>query len=306
MAWVGVLRQPKRPDLLIEIAEQSPGVEFVVCGGPSGHRSPPEYSETIIQRLQKVPNIRYLGHVAPARAIEVIGSAALLLSTSDAEGFPSVFVEAWAHGTPVVTLKIDPDQVIAQNGLGAVSGGVERSRKRDRPSRRRTGTAAGDGGAVPRLRGHAPFGGRGDADRRTGSGRPLGPGVEARSKPRAPMKVLVLHSELGVLWGGGETFTTSLFQAVARRGHHVTAVFVADRRGQYPRALAGCVRDFTSTGYLVAQTRTVGTLDDWRETPTGTEAGVGTGARGHLLAHGAVAQPPVSAAGGGRIGVALG
>ena len=51
------------------------------------------------------------------------------------------------------------------------------------------------------------------------------------------MKVLVLHSELGVLWGGGETFTTSLFQAVARRGHHVTAVFVADRRGQYPRAL---------------------------------------------------------------------
>ena len=124
VAWVGVLRQPKRPDLLVEIAEQSPGVNFVVCGGPSGHRSPPEYSDSIIQPFQKVPNIRYLGHVAPARAIEVIGNAAVLLSTSDAEGFPSVFVEAWAHGTPVVSLKIDPDQMIAENGLGAVSGSV--------------------------------------------------------------------------------------------------------------------------------------------------------------------------------------
>jgi glycosyltransferase involved in cell wall biosynthesis len=51
------------------------------------------------------------------------------------------------------------------------------------------------------------------------------------------MKVLVLHSELGVLWGGGETFTTSLFKAFARRGHEVSAAFVADRQSRYPRTL---------------------------------------------------------------------
>ena len=45
----------------------------------------------------------------------------MLLSTSDAEGFPSVFVEAWAHGTPVVSLKIDPDRVIARHGLGVMT-----------------------------------------------------------------------------------------------------------------------------------------------------------------------------------------
>lgn len=53
------------------------------------------------------------------------------------------------------------------------------------------------------------------------------------------MNVLVLQSELGVLWGGGETFTTSLFKAFVRRGHRVTAAFVADRRGCYPRTLPG-------------------------------------------------------------------
>ena len=51
------------------------------------------------------------------------------------------------------------------------------------------------------------------------------------------MRVLVLHSELGVLWGGGETFTTNLFVAFAKRGHQVTAAFVANPRGHYPRKL---------------------------------------------------------------------
>ena len=48
------------------------------------------------------------------------------------------------------------------------------------------------------------------------------------------MHVLVLQSELGVLRGGGENFTRNLFAAYARRGHRVTAAFVAGRNGAYP------------------------------------------------------------------------
>jgi glycosyltransferase involved in cell wall biosynthesis len=121
VAWVGVLRQPKRPDLLIDIARRLPSVDFVVCGGPSSHRSPAGYGERVMSELETLPNVRYLGQVAPDRAIEIIGDAALLLSTSDGEGFPSVFLEAWAHATPVVSLRIDPDRLIANKGLGVVS-----------------------------------------------------------------------------------------------------------------------------------------------------------------------------------------
>ncbi len=45
------------------------------------------------------------------------------------------------------------------------------------------------------------------------------------------MRVLVLHSELGVLRGGGENFTRNLFAAFGERGHHVSACFVADLAG---------------------------------------------------------------------------
>ena len=39
------------------------------------------------------------------------------------------------------------------------------------------------------------------------------------------MNILVLHSELGVLRGGGENFTRNLFAAFHKRGHDVRAAF---------------------------------------------------------------------------------
>jgi len=125
VAWVGQLRQPKRPDLLIEIARNLPGTRFLVCGGPTKHRSAPGYGERIQQTLRAVPNVEYLGFVAPATADEVIAGAAVLVSTSDAEGFPNTFLQAWAAGTPVLSLGIDPDDIIERAGLGIVSRGVD-------------------------------------------------------------------------------------------------------------------------------------------------------------------------------------
>ena len=121
VAWVGQLRQPKRPDLLIEIARSMPEMRFVVCGGPSAHRSPPGYGERMVDALHALPNVEYHGQVAPDKALQVIADAAILLSTSDEEGFPNTFLQAWSAGTPVVSLTIDPDRTIERMWLGAVS-----------------------------------------------------------------------------------------------------------------------------------------------------------------------------------------
>lgn len=51
------------------------------------------------------------------------------------------------------------------------------------------------------------------------------------------MKILVLHSELGFLHGGGEYFTRNLFTEFVKRGHHVSAAFGADPQGIYPLPL---------------------------------------------------------------------
>jgi glycosyltransferase involved in cell wall biosynthesis len=127
VAWVAMLGQLKRPDLLIEIARKAPALRFVVCGGPTNFMTSPGYGKRIVDALCMTPNIEYLGQVPPKQAQQVIADAAILLSTSDVEGFPNTFSQAWSSGTPVVSLKIDPGHIIEQKGLGVVSSSVERA-----------------------------------------------------------------------------------------------------------------------------------------------------------------------------------
>jgi glycosyltransferase involved in cell wall biosynthesis len=127
VAWVGTLMQLKRPDILIEIARKLPAIRFVVCGGPTLFMSPLGYGEQMISELRATANIEYLGQVAPDKAQQIIAEAAVLLCTSDVEGFPNTFVQAWSNGTPVVSLKIDPDRIIERMGLGALSVNADRA-----------------------------------------------------------------------------------------------------------------------------------------------------------------------------------
>jgi glycosyltransferase involved in cell wall biosynthesis len=125
VAWIAMLRQPKRPDLLVEIARKTPGVRFVVVGGSTLHRTPEGYGETIIEALKATPNIDFLGRAPFAEVARLTSNASLFLSTADEEGFPSTFLESWAAGTPVVSLTVDPNEVIARYGAGQVMGTVE-------------------------------------------------------------------------------------------------------------------------------------------------------------------------------------
>jgi glycosyltransferase involved in cell wall biosynthesis len=63
------------------------------------------------------------------------------------------------------------------------------------------------------------------------------------------MKVLILHSELGVLRGGGENFTRSLFSAFGERGHEIDAAFLADLKCKYPIPLPAGIRPIPIAGW---------------------------------------------------------
>jgi hypothetical protein len=48
--------------------------------------------------------------------------ARVLVGTSEIEGFPNTYLQAWARGTPVVAF-LDPQQLLSRNALGhAVTG----------------------------------------------------------------------------------------------------------------------------------------------------------------------------------------
>jgi glycosyltransferase involved in cell wall biosynthesis len=125
VAWVAMLRRHKRPDVLIDIAKKMPNIQFVVCGGPTDCRTPAGYSMQMVETMTSLQNVDYRGRVSPDQAMEAIANAALLLCTSDEEGFPNTFMQAWGSGTPVVTLTVDPEHIIEKKGLGKVSKNVD-------------------------------------------------------------------------------------------------------------------------------------------------------------------------------------
>ena len=63
------------------------------------------------------------------------------------------------------------------------------------------------------------------------------------------MRVLVLHSELGTLRGGGENFTRNLFASFVSLGHQVKAAFTADPFGRYPFPLPAGVEGVPIRGW---------------------------------------------------------
>ena len=112
--WVGRISREKRFEWLLDVAEQCPKISFEVAGTPNTYSA---YAQTLMKRVAELPNVKMHGRVPHAEMKKVYCRAKVLCCTSEYEGFPNTFVEAWSLGIPVVST-FDPDGVIATNGLG--------------------------------------------------------------------------------------------------------------------------------------------------------------------------------------------
>ncbi len=114
--WVSNMRSVKRPDVLLSVADQLPHVSFHMVGGtvPGGQ----QFFETVEAQAADRGNVTFHGAVAYRDTGALYSRARVFVNTSDIEGFPNTYLQAWSSGTPVVAF-FDPDGVIAREGLGA-------------------------------------------------------------------------------------------------------------------------------------------------------------------------------------------
>lgn len=113
--WVNNFREFKRPDLLLDIARKMPGTSFTMIGGKMKNEES-LYDEIRKQALE-LDNVDFVGGVPYSEVNAYFERARVFLNTSDSEGFPNSFLQAWVRRVPVVSY-FDPDQVIAGKGLG--------------------------------------------------------------------------------------------------------------------------------------------------------------------------------------------
>lgn len=114
VVWAGRISSEKRLDRLLAIAARLPEVTFQIAGGVDAAFSS---GTALIEAARARPNIEVLGQVARDDMPAIYRHATCLLCTSDYEGFPNTFLEAWAYGVPVIST-VDPDGLIASESLG--------------------------------------------------------------------------------------------------------------------------------------------------------------------------------------------
>ena len=115
--WIGNLRPLKRPGLLLDVAARLPDLSFHLIGGPMPGAE--AFFAQVRQRAAALPNVTFHGFVPQHRIGDYVERARVLVSTSETEGFPNTYLQAWSRGTPVVAF-IDPGQLISRHGLGVV------------------------------------------------------------------------------------------------------------------------------------------------------------------------------------------
>lgn len=120
--YVGSLDKRKGFEDFVEIVRRTPMHSYKVIG-----RVRDATGNTLNEQLKHFNNVQLMGKLIHSDTINEISRSKALISTSPMEGFPNIFIEAWGCGVPVLSLHVDPGEVIKNEGLGFVAdGSIER------------------------------------------------------------------------------------------------------------------------------------------------------------------------------------
>lgn len=115
LLWVGTIRSVKQPELFLKFAKHFPEHNFLMIGGKGESL---ELFKKIKNAADKIQNLEFKGFVEHDKIFDYYKKSILLINTSKREGFPNIFLEAWMHFLPVISLNVNPDGIISRYKMG--------------------------------------------------------------------------------------------------------------------------------------------------------------------------------------------
>lgn len=112
--WVGNFRELKRPQWFIQLAKDNPQYKFAMVGGSANGN---QLYKDCEEKAKRYPNFEFLGRTDFDDVNKLFERARIYVCTSEIEGFPNTFLQAWSNNIPVITT-FDPSDTVKTNGLG--------------------------------------------------------------------------------------------------------------------------------------------------------------------------------------------
>jgi glycosyltransferase involved in cell wall biosynthesis len=119
VAWLGIFQYQKNLPALLRIARKNPNLTFHIAGSEGSNID--KSSKNAIKKLEECDNVKFVGYIKRNQISPFLSKAYALLNTSHYEGFSNTFLEAFAVGKPVVSLGVNPDNILTKYNLGYVT-----------------------------------------------------------------------------------------------------------------------------------------------------------------------------------------
>jgi len=120
--WVNNYRDFKRPELVPELSKLLPEYNMTMIGGPVPGNE--KLFEVVKNLSNGLDNLSVLGAIPYQDVNDYFSRTKIFINTSDWEGFPNSFLQAWVRGVPVISF-FDPDDLIVKQSMGAVPVGLD-------------------------------------------------------------------------------------------------------------------------------------------------------------------------------------
>jgi glycosyltransferase involved in cell wall biosynthesis len=120
--WVSTIRRVKRPELFLDLARACPTHQFRMVGGAGIGEE--KFFESIRSRAGTIPNLEFMGFIPYPEVERDFDDASVVVNTSDSEGFPNTFLQAWARGVPTVSF-VDSGARMNGVAVGCQVGSIE-------------------------------------------------------------------------------------------------------------------------------------------------------------------------------------
>ena len=121
VAWIANLKAWKRPEVFVRLAQalsMYSGVRFVMVGAPAAVAGELPWQDLLIRSIEATPNLQFMGRQSHEEVNALLARAHIFVNTSTHEGFPNTFIQAWLREAVVVSLQVDPDDVLQRGRVG--------------------------------------------------------------------------------------------------------------------------------------------------------------------------------------------
>lgn len=106
---VGTVKPVKRPELFIELARATPQRQFKIVGAGNSSVEGQRFANGIRDACAELGNVEFVGGVPFSKVGKHFDGGSVLVNTSETEGFPNTFLQAWLRGMPTLSFVAPTD-----------------------------------------------------------------------------------------------------------------------------------------------------------------------------------------------------